>query len=120
MVEMKPRRATPKQRYARMAKMLLKDPKITQPKRKKGFGSSGLYTRGKLFAALSYRNRLILKLPEARVNEIVAQRKGTRWDPRGEGEGLKEWVTLSPSSKIRWLPLAKEAKKFVASKSRKR
>jgi len=119
-MEMKSLRTTPKLRYARMAKLLLRDPTITQPKRKKGFGSSGLYTRGKLFAALSYSNRLILKLPEARVNEIVAWRRGKRWNPRGVGEGLKEWVTLSPSSKTRWLPLAKEAKKFVASKSRKR
>ena len=117
---MKPFRTSPKQRYARMAELLLRDPAITQPKRKKGFGSSGLYTRGKLFAALSYRDRLILKLPEERVNEIVAQRKGRRWNPRGEGEGLKEWVTLNSSSKVRWLPLAKEAKRFVASKSRKR
>jgi hypothetical protein len=107
-----------RQRYTRLAKALLKDQSVIQPTRKKGFGSSGLYTRDKLFAFLSYKSRLVVKLPRERVNELVAKREVTRWDPRGDGRGLREWAAVRPSSRIRWLPLAREAMKFVASQNR--
>jgi hypothetical protein len=80
-----------------MANALLKNPSITQPKRKKGFGSSGSYNRGKLFAFLSYRNRLILKLPQERVNELITQHIGARWHPQRHRPGLKEWIVIGPS-----------------------
>jgi hypothetical protein len=104
-------------RYTKLAKALLRDHSVIQPTWKKGFGSSGLYTRDKLFAFLSHRNRLVLKLPRERVNELVARREVTRWDPRGDGRGLREWAAVRPSSRIKWLPLAREAMKFVASQS---
>jgi hypothetical protein len=106
-----------KQRYMRLAKALLRDPSVIQPTRKKGFGSSGLYTHDKLFAFLSHRNRLILKLPRDRVNGLVARREVTRWQPHRNGRGLREWVALRPPSKINWLPLARDAMKFVASQN---
>jgi len=107
-----------RQRYTRLAKALLKDQSVIQPTRKKGFGSSGLYTRDKLFAFLSHRNRLVVKLPRERVNELVARREVARWNPRGDGRGLREWAAVRPASRIRWLSLAREAMKFVASQNR--
>ena len=112
-------RASPIDRYTMMTQVLLKKSDVTQPTRKKGFGSSGLYTHGKLFAFLSYKNRLILKLPHERVNELVTLHKGTHWNPCRTGHGLREWVVLEPTKGVTWLSLAKEAKEFVASREPK-
>ena len=106
-----------RRRYTKLAKVLLRDHSVIQLTRKKGFGSSGLYTRDKLFAFLSHRNRLVLKLPRERVNELIAGHEVTRWDPRGKGRALKEWAVLRPSSKIKWLSLAREAMEFVTSQN---
>ncbi|MCL5067390.1 MAG: hypothetical protein M1368_03440 [Thaumarchaeota archaeon] len=107
--------AGPKEKYARLVKLLTKNPCVIQPIGKKGFGSSGLYTKNRLFAFLSHKNQLILKLPKERVNEIVSKGDGFYWDPRRDGRIMKEWVVLQPSSKLNWLPLVREALNFVNS-----
>jgi hypothetical protein len=105
--------ADPKELYAKLVKELVKNPKVELPIGKRGFGSSGLYTDHKLFCFLSHKNCLILKLPQKRVDELVSSGDGTHWDPRGDGRGLKEWLELKPSSKLKWLLLAKEGLRFV-------
>lgn len=105
----------PEERYAEVVEALVKSPNVSQPTGKRGFGSSGLYAHGKLFAFLSYKKRLIVKLPSERVDELVAGREGRRFDPRGKGRALKEWFVLKPSSKMKWLPLAKEGMRYVVS-----
>ena len=62
----------PEERYASLVETLAKNPKVVQPVGKKGFGSSGLYTSGKLFAFLSHKKQLVVKLPAERVNEVCA------------------------------------------------
>jgi TfoX/Sxy family transcriptional regulator of competence genes len=104
-----------KEKYARLVKSLIKNSSVSQPIGKKGFGSSGLYTGNKLFAFLSHKNQLILKMPKKRVDELVSQGDGMYWSPRRDGRVMKEWVVLKQSSKIRWVPLAKEAMSFVSS-----
>ncbi len=104
------------QKYAKIVEALIKSPNVSQPIGKKGFGSSGLYTHGKLFAFLSTRREFIVKLPRERVDELVASGDGTRFDPRRDGRVMKEWLVLNSSSKVKWLPLAKEARKFVTAK----
>jgi TfoX/Sxy family transcriptional regulator of competence genes len=105
-------------RYARLVQALIKNPKVVRPVGKRGFGSSGLYVGGKLFAFLSYKNRLIAKLPARRVEELVAQGEGTRWNPRGSGRALREWFVLRPSSGLEWSDLAREAMEFAVSSRR--
>jgi TfoX/Sxy family transcriptional regulator of competence genes len=72
--------------------------------------SPGLKVGGKIFAMLS-RDRFVVKLPKARVDELISQSAGTRFDP-GHGRQMKEWVVvdLPPSS---WLTLAQEAYTYV-------
>jgi hypothetical protein len=112
--------ASPEREFTKVVRVLTRIPTVSQPIGKKGFGSSGLYVGGKLFAFLSYKKQLILKLPSERVDELVTRGEGTRFDPRRDGKGMKEWFVLKPSSRMRWLPLAKEALKFLAlSKARK-
>ncbi len=108
----------PEARYVRLVKVLIKNPNVVQPLGKKGFGRSGLYVRGKLFAFLSYRKRFIVKLPKERVDERAARGDGARWNPRRDGRVLREWIVLKPSSKLAWLPLAKEAMGFVVFSER--
>jgi hypothetical protein len=58
---------------------------------------------------------LVVKLPKARVDALVAAGEGRRFDP-GHGRLMKEWLSLEPVSELEWLPLAREAMAFVASK----
>jgi hypothetical protein len=103
-----------KERYARLVTILIKNPDVTLPIGKKGFGSSGLYVKGKLFTFLSHKNQLIVKLSRKRVDELVGSGKGTHWDPRRDGRVFREWLVLEPSSRM-WLSLAKEGMKFASS-----
>jgi TfoX/Sxy family transcriptional regulator of competence genes len=99
-------------RYAEMAKKLAGGPGITHVTEGKGFGSSGqLKVRGRIFAML-VRGELVLKLPHARVDQLVESGEGTRFDA-GKGKPMREWFVLSPASTRRWLALAEEALNFV-------
>jgi|SRR3954463_8104023 hypothetical protein len=79
----------------------------------KGFGSSGLKADGKIFAMLSARGQFVVKLPKARVDELVTGGIGERFDP-GKGRLMKEWLAVSAPPR-RWLALAKEALDFARS-----
>jgi hypothetical protein len=75
------------------------------------FGADALKVDGKIFAMLS-RGELVLKLPRARVDELIASGKGTRFDP-GHGRVMKEWVTIDLGESATWPELADEARRFV-------
>jgi hypothetical protein len=101
------------QRYAVLQEQLLERGAVTGANRK-GFGSSGLWFADKLFVML-YDDRLVLKLPRRRVDELVASGDGVNFDP-GHGRLMKEWLSLDPGSEQPWLPLAVEAMEFAASR----
>jgi hypothetical protein len=75
-----------------------------------GKGNFVLKAGAKIFAILS-ADRFVAKLPAARVDELVEQRAGTRFDPRKNGRVMKEWVVVPEQA--RWLELAREAYRFV-------
>ena len=106
---------TPEERFADLVGELLSNPGITPPTGGKEFGSSGLKIDGKIFAML-VRGQLVVKLPRAHVDALVASGDGERFDPRHDGRLMKEWCVLAPDSQVEWLPLAREAMEFVASK----
>jgi hypothetical protein len=81
----------------------------------KGFGSLGLKVNGKLFA-MPVRGRLVLKLPGARVDALVAAGEGDYFDP-GHGRLMKEWVVLDPRGPDR-LELVRSAYRFVREGTR--
>ena len=76
-----------------------------------GFGrSAGLRLHGKIYAML-VDGELVVKLPKARVDELV-----TKGGARRFGHGarvMKEWVTLPGATARRWKALVAEAKGFV-------
>jgi hypothetical protein len=76
-------------------------------------GRSALRYRRKIFAML-VRGRLVLKLPEHRVDELVANGHGVRFDAN-KGTPMKEWFSVDPESALAWPPLAREALDFARS-----
>jgi hypothetical protein len=74
--------------------------------------SYGLKVDGKIFA-MSVRGDLVVKVPRARVEELIAAGTGVPFDP-GHGRIMKEWVVIRPGT-TPWLPLAREAHRFVSS-----
>ncbi len=108
---------TPEQRFATIVQALLSNPGVRPPdgpQSKKSFGSSALRIDNKIFAML-VRGKLVVKLPRQRVDAIIASGEGERFDP-GHGRLMKEWLSVGPTPAARWLPLAREAMEFVASK----
>jgi hypothetical protein len=102
--------------FAPIVRAFSRDPRVQPPADDqtggpRKFGSNGLKVDGKLFAMI-VKGRLVVKLPRGRVDELVASRKGVRFDP-GHGRVMKEWVTLGPEAKAAWLGLAREARAFV-------
>jgi phage protein U len=88
----------------------------SEPAPSKGFGSNALKVNGKIFASLT-GGRLLLKLPEARVDALVKAKKATRFST-GVGRIKKEWVTIGPSTQSDWLALAEEARAYVGAQNR--
>jgi TfoX/Sxy family transcriptional regulator of competence genes len=78
------------------------------------FGSAGLKTHGKTFAML-VKGRLVIKLPRARVQELLAAGAGDRFDP-GHGRLMREWISLAEATDpTTCRMLMAEALRFVAA-----
>jgi len=103
--------STPDQRYAQIARAFLRRPGVTQQGR--GFGSSALKVRGKMFATLSPAGAFVVKLPRQRVAALVAAGQGRPFEP-GPGRVMTEWLELNAASGQDWASLAEEALAFVA------
>ena len=106
---------TPEERFAALVETFQKTPGVTREGT--GFGSSGMKVGGKIFAMLA-RGALVVKLPRARVDEFVAAGEGERYDPRGDGRLMKEWLVAGTALDEDWLPLAREALAFVSGAGR--
>lgn len=83
-------------------------------KGRKGFGSSALYVKKKIFAMVSSKGAFVVKLPKARVDDLVAAKAGRPFSPM-QGRVMKEWIELDPAGKDSWLGLAEEARAFVST-----
>jgi uncharacterized protein YciI len=77
----------------------------------RGFGSDALQVEGRIFAMVS-GGRLVLKLPAARVADLIARGDGAPFDA-GKGRPMKEWVTLAQDAAVPWEALGEEALAFV-------
>ena len=78
----------------------------------KGFGSSGLKVKGKLFALVSSRGEFVVKLPKQRVHELVSAGAGQYFDA-GKGRPMKEWLAMEPARGGDLVSLAEEAHRYV-------
>ncbi|WP_345544493.1 hypothetical protein [Microbacterium jejuense] len=71
------------------------------------FGSEGLRVRGKVFAFLNHLGALVIKVPEAGADAIVAAGDGERMEMRGRV--AREWVVVDQGRAVRWAPLMADA-----------
>ena len=79
---------------------------------KRAFGATSLKTNGKIFAMLVH-DRLVVKLPAARVSALVEDGSGRRFDP-GHGRIQREWLDVESDAYETWVALATESEAFVA------
>jgi len=97
-------------RFAPVVKAMLRSPGVTYGGR--GFGSTALKLRGKLFAFISSRGKFVAKLPRQRVEALVREEVGKPFEP-GPGRVMKEWLEVD-GHPADWLALAREAHRFAA------
>ncbi len=81
---------------------------------RRSFGATSLKANGRIFAML-VKDRLVVKLPAKRVDELAAEGRGERFDP-GHGRVQKEWLSVESDSPGEWLALASESEAFVGGK----
>ncbi len=79
----------------------------------RGFGSRALKSDGKIFAMVARHGKLVMKLPRARVEALIADAVGTAF-VAGHGRAMKEWIEfdVTPANLI---ALGREAAKYVRS-----
>ena len=79
---------------------------------RRAFGSTSLKANGKIFAML-VKDQLVVKLPEDRVDALISQGVGGRFD---NGRPQREWLSVTSEAYDEWLPLATEAEQFVSGR----
>ena len=102
---------TPEQRYEDLIEEFLGEDGVLPPPGGSGFGRGAIRYRTKIFA-MFVRGHLVVKLPRNRVDELVSEGHGVRFDAN-KGTPMKEWFSLDPESGLAWLPLAREALSFA-------
>ncbi|HEX4575325.1 MAG TPA: hypothetical protein VH158_09350 [Gemmatimonadales bacterium] len=100
--------------YAHVVKAFANERQVAQEQRQ-GFGSGALKVKGKIFALMSSQGQFVVKLPKPRVDELVSDRTGVRWDP-GHGRIMQEWIAVR-AGRANWVALAKEACAFVGGRA---
>jgi hypothetical protein len=83
---------------------------------RRAFGSTSLKTDDRIFAML-VKGRLVVKLPAARVSQLVEEGAGERFDP-GKGRVQKEWLVAFAEDLATWRALAAEAESYVGRRGR--
>ena len=102
-------------RFANIVKVLSSSPGVTHSKPgSRLFGSSSLKVQDKIFAMISSSGEFVVKLPMARVDELVIAGTGERFDAK-RGRPMKEWLEVRSDSPDEWLQLAREALEFVGT-----
>ncbi len=96
--------------FEQLAAGFLADARVSEGRM---FGSDVLKVSGKVFAML-VKGELVVKLPQGRVEQLVASHRGAPFDP-GHGRPSKEWVTIPPRYGHDWQELAGEALELVGS-----
>jgi len=77
------------------------------------FGCKGLRTGTKFFA-IRWHEQLVVKLPPARLTELVEAGDGQPFEPM-EGRRMNGWILLADS--VDWPPVVEEARAYVAAQN---
>ncbi len=105
------------QRLAALADAFAGEPDVTPPASGgRGFGAGALKVSGSI-VAMVVQGALVVKLPEARVAELVSAGTCAPFDS-GKGRPMREWAVVLPADPATDLALAGEALAHVRSVSR--
>jgi len=96
--------------FANVSEQLLGDDRRVEQGRM--LHSAGLKTTGKFFA-FTTKGQLVVKLPAARVAELLANGAGQPCEPR-KGRPMREWIVLTPADQDACTAYVVEAHDFVA------
>jgi hypothetical protein len=86
---------------------------VSVPKGGSGFGSNAIKINKSIFAML-VDDRIVVKLPGARVAQLISDGAGVPFDA-GKGRPMKEWVGLTADDEA-CRKLVAEAKAFVGKR----
>jgi hypothetical protein len=76
------------------------------------FSRQGLRVRGKVFAVASHSGELMVKLPELRIDELVAEGSATRMVMRDRP--MREWAVIPLTAGYeRWLAVVRAAYEYL-------
>jgi len=100
-----------RERYLALVDDLVGIDGVTPPPGGSGFGRGSLKYQGRIFAML-VRGELVVKLPEARVAELITAGEGAAFDAN-KGTPMREWLSVDRASRLDWLSLATEALDFA-------
>jgi hypothetical protein len=102
----------PAHRFEQLVDEFVGRPGVTGPGGdRRRFGSSALKVNGSIFAMLTHDD-LVVKLPRARVAELISEGAGRPFDA-GKGTPMREWVVVADPELDGWRELAEEALAFV-------
>jgi hypothetical protein len=96
-------------RFAPVIAAFARDRNVTTGKM---MASVGLKVNGKIFAMMTSQHKFVVKLPKARVDELVRANLGENFAPR-PGRLMKEWLVVFPTNNHLWVELASEAHHYV-------
>jgi hypothetical protein len=95
--------------FSRLADELLAEPSVSEGTL---MGFPCLRTNSQFFAILEHRtSHLIVKLPAARVHELVSSGAGLPFSPNGRV--FREWIAFPVADEHEWRALLREAKVFA-------
>lgn len=81
------------------------------------FGSNALRVNDKIYAALTRKHRLLLKLPPARIAELLAAKGAERF--QSGGRVMNGWVVLTSNKADDWIGWSNEARAFLIAEGTK-
>jgi hypothetical protein len=96
--------------YEAVAHELTADPEVVETKM---MGMRSLKLGRALFAG-SGLDGLVVKIGRERVDELVAARSASPFDPSGRDRPMKDWAVIAPGDGD-WIAFAEEAKRYAAS-----
>ncbi|WP_407791888.1 MULTISPECIES: hypothetical protein [Actinomycetes] len=102
-----------KEQFNYLASFCESVPGIAVPCQGAAFGSETLRVEVWIFAQLD-ENRLVVKLPAHRVEQVASALVGTRWNA-GRPRPLQERLALPSDSPLRWEDIAAGAFDYVRS-----
>jgi hypothetical protein len=107
-------------RFAAVCDQLADRPGVARPDpARRGFGASALTVNGSIFAMLVAGGSMVVKLPRARVEELIATGAGAPFHA-GKDRPMKEWLTVTGDDPATWRELAEQALEFVGSQPPRR